>query len=753
MARVEIPSGWTINIDEDTVGDDGIRGRDEDSVDVEVTSEGTFLLLEETTADTLLSGKTFSVNLITPNPSTIRSYEFTTMSKSGGGELTKLDKAPTDGTAQPSIRVGNVGSATGKVSIVPDKPVTGDSGVKFEITYTAAGLMVSDGDRSAGIRIQFPFNIDHNQISVKSGSATIVEKTTTDGNIDVSISRLTEGSSIVLETVQFNDIVAAELYLLGRAADGGVVGIEAPPDNLRASDFGANVHTTEDDTAIVFSSTDNRLTNLTVKDGEAPQITGGLFQPAAGSGTLAVSSTFLEKGETKSITLTYTATRKNPGRTIVFNLVGNDIQKATSTTGLPFTHAKGGSAITWSNLPSLDKGSKLVAAVTITAPDSTDDLQFSFTVDGRIVEGLGQDTSTADAAEVEQIKGAKITVVGKTEDVTLEIVDLDNGNPIDPSYPAASKQEIGIRFTATNTVIGENGSFSVTVPSLWSGVSLTGSTSVAKVQISETLTTEAIRDALPKNALRAGGRTITVRIDDGTVTNTLAKGASITVQYGVKVDDDKDYRATMPDVAGAGAMFTGKFVAHKNYATGHNLESVEATITSVADGSGIATISPSSVRAGSSNNTIEVRFEAEGSMGGGAVRLTIPPEWGEMQIDDAAANNLIAIRSPISGITLISDDLDDDDGDSIVTAMLPGDADDLNAFDDGDYLTFIYGGAPANMGAVAGDTIGLVNFTIESDGDDDGAFGKLTSTTAAPAAPANAGRKDLQRRRWLALRN
>ena len=43
-----------------------------------------------------------------------------------------------------------------------------------------------------------------------------------------------------------------------------------------------------------------------------------------------------------------------------------------------------------------------------------------------MVEGRGQDGNTpndeVDAAEAEQIKGAKITVVGKTEDVTLEIV-------------------------------------------------------------------------------------------------------------------------------------------------------------------------------------------------------------------------------------------------------------------------------------------------------------------------------------------
>ena len=474
-----------------------------------------------------------------------------------------------------------------------------------------------------------------------------------------------------------------------------------------------------------------RLTNAKVDSPATDaQITGGLLQSAEGSGKLTVSPEFLERGqEKKTITLTYEATRRNPADTITITLPStlSGIKKATSgTSGVTPVHADDGNTIEW-NLPQLARGAKLIAKVVVNVPDSTDDLVFLYTTtrgDLQMAEP-GVDTDT------------KITVVGKTEDVTLEIVDLTNGNPIDPSYNAASKQEIGIRFTATNTVIGENGYFKVTVPSPWSGVSTSGSSSVAKVQISEALTTKAIRDALPKNALSASGRTITVRIDNSTVKNTLAKGASITVQYGVKVADDKDYRATMPDVAGSGAMFTGKFKAHSSFGE-HNVEAVEATITSVADGSGIATISPTSVRAGSSSNTIEVRFEAEGSMGGGAVRLTIPSEWGEMQIDDAAGNNLIAIRSPVKDVKLISDDLDDDDGDSIVTAQLPGDADDLNAFDDGDYVIFIYGGAPGNAGAEAGDTIGLATFTIESDGDGDGAFGKLTSTRAVPTAPAKA---------------
>ena len=52
----------------------------------------------------------------------------------------------------------------------------------------------------------------------------------------------------------------------------------------------------------------------------------------------------------------------------------------------------------------------------------------------------------------------------------FEVVDLSNDNPIDASFPAASKQEIGIRFTAENTTIQENGYFKVTVPNNWSPV-------------------------------------------------------------------------------------------------------------------------------------------------------------------------------------------------------------------------------------------------------------------------------------------
>ena len=99
------------------------------------------------------------------------------MSKSTNGKFAKLDTAPTDGTAQPSLRVGNVVSGMGTVEIKPDSPVIADTAVEFTITFTAAGRMVTNvdgtmdnnmpGEERAGIQIVFPFNItkDHDRVS------------------------------------------------------------------------------------------------------------------------------------------------------------------------------------------------------------------------------------------------------------------------------------------------------------------------------------------------------------------------------------------------------------------------------------------------------------------------------------------------------------------------------------------------------------------------------------------------------------
>ena len=143
----------------------------------------------------------------------------------------------------------------------------------------------------------------------------------------------------------------------------------------------------------------------------------------------------------------------------------------------------------------------------------------------------------------------KVAVVGKAEDVDFDMVDA-NGNPIsNPSYHAASKQEIRFRFTARNTTIGKGGYIKVLLPSLWARA--TTGNAPAQVAVDTTLTSKDVIDnKLRKSPVSAGGQTITLYTYNAEKEKGLAKGDSVTVRFGIKHSDTKDYRIEMPNVAG-----------------------------------------------------------------------------------------------------------------------------------------------------------------------------------------------------------
>ena len=76
---------------------------------------------------------------------------------------------------------------------------------------------------------------------------------------------------------------------------------------------------------------------------------------------------------------------------------------------------------------------------------------------------------------------------------------------------------------------------------------------------------------------------------------------------------------------------------------GYNAGTVEIEVTNAADGYGNATISPSEVSAGSIDEEITIDFTAVGTMDGGAVRLVIPDDWGNLQDDDATEANYVEV--------------------------------------------------------------------------------------------------------------
>ena len=124
------------------------------------------------------------------------------------------------------------------------------------------------------------------------------------------------------------------------------------------------------------------------------------------------------------------------------------------------------------------------------------------------------------------------------------------------------------------------------------------------------------------------GQTVTVKVPE------LAKLDAITITINSFTDADTGIakmvtvqpNATEEDKP---LTITGYFwTSSPIRGRGHNAGAVEVEITNAADGYGTATISPSSVKAGSDDNEITVDFTAVGTMDGGAVRLEIPSELG-----------------------------------------------------------------------------------------------------------------------------
>ena len=142
-----------------------------------------------------------------------------------------------------------------------------------------------------------------------------------------------------------------------------------------------------------------------------------------------------------------------------------------------------------------------------------------------------------------------------------------------------------------------------------------------------------------------------------------------------------------------------------------------ADVTNVIDGSGTATLSasPATVRAGSTRNTITVTFTGTGTMDGGAVRFTIPEDWGAMQDDPLELNHIdVDVSGPNAALT---DSEILDDGLQVVA--------NLKTFGKGNKVIFTYGGgtgARESRGATAQADIGEATFMIEAMGSSDGDF-------------------------------
>ena len=144
---------------------------------------------------------------------------------------------------------------------------------------------------------------------------------------------------------------------------------------------------------------------------------------------------------------------------------------------------------------------------------------------------------------------------------------------------------------------------------------------------------------------------------------------------------------------------------------------MEVEVTNAADGYGTATISPSEVSAGSNDEEITVDFTAVGSMDGGAVRLVIPDDWGDLQDEDATEANYVEV-DVVEGRGSATANV----ADRAVIANLTG-------VEKGSVVRFTYGGGTVTTrnGAEVQPSIttGLrrpLSLIIETDGDGNGSF-------------------------------
>ena len=237
--------------------------------------------------------------------------------------------------------------------------------------------------------------------------------------------------------------------------------------------------------------------------------------------------------------------------------------------------------------------------------------------------------------------------------------------------PAASEQAaLNFTFTALRTPI-KDGNVSFRIPSGWTAPNETADAAgEVTVTTSPDGSTEPV--ALDAKFVVTGGMEITVNLE------TLPESGRVIVTY----------KKGMVQRDAGKVEIKGYFKSGKSLPERAS-EVIEVTIDNVASGSGTATISPSSVEAGSDDNRLVVRFSAQGSMDGGHVRLTNATNWGAFQGTNASGANYIKI-SASSG----ANPRDTAIGDRVATAY-------FDEFSYGDVLTFTLDNAVAQPNLVS----------------------------------------------------
>jgi|GEM_PF-3998582 hypothetical protein len=148
---------------------------------------------------------------------------------------------------------------------------------------------------------------------------------------------------------------------------------------------------------------------------------------------------------------------------------------------------------------------------------------------------------------------------------------------------------------------------------------------------------------------------------------------------------------------------------------------VSAGAPPATDGSGTCTVTPTSVIAGSTGNTLTFLFTAAGNMDGGAITIMVPAYWSVPQATSGTEGYTTATSSggTIGTLTFYGQTV------TVPITTLPG----------AGTITVVYGNGGVTSGGHAQTSTGTATFTTESKVS---ASGTLTAIVASPQVTVNA---------------
>ena len=615
-------------------------------------------------------------------------YQFTSYSKKKDGTLTRLKVTEANPEPQPYVRVGSVAAGTGTVAVTPATVIQGETGLDFRLVYTAPGPIYNgtivvtvpdalvdgtglDGDNStndatfrADITVSERGGVDFGETDADVGQSGVFAVSFSDRTITIEIDDMHKGDQV---RVFYEDIKVGDPSTTPQMWN-------------------------------VATSVDGAATPTDLPDGDQK----GTVRQRAGSGEVTISPSAVEVNSTRDYTIAYKAATVLENVYLVVRLPAaafvsaNDEGVVTALRVLTEARTGTDGALNYGYIPDADdqtletdgafvawKIAKLGKGSTFRKTIKRLRASNSAGVHDWDVQLVTTEVTAASSFPDTGAIASRLYILQADANPDNPDVTFSITTPADATFPAASEQTITFTFAPVNTPI-KAGNVSFRIPSGWTAPTKTDG-AVGEVTVAATILEGDT--AVEDKHISVSGMEVTVSIEalsrstDGDPSSVVVTYTKGTVQH--NAEDEVEIRGYFK----SGASLPERV---------SNIRYVD--ITNVASGSGMASITPHSAEAGSTDNDMTVRFGAQGSMDGGQVRLDLPDDWGKLQETNASGANYARVQVSSGGSLR-----DTAVGDDRIVAY-------LDEFGKGDILTFSFSDLEAET------DLGIAEFIIRSAG-------------------------------------